>query len=561
MSSLLSLAGIHWQVDNKPILDNISLDVDKGEVIGIIGPNGAGKTSLLRCILQQQKQTSGCIYFKSKNISQYSSKELAKYFAMVAQKAAPIFALTLYDVVRMGLLPHKTAFSLDNDHDRHQIRLALEKVGLSGDIDTAFNLLSGGEQQRALIARALVQQAEILILDEPTSGLDPGLEGKMMARFQQVARAGCAVLVSTHAMQSLDRCDLLVVLDDIRARSDVNLLNGRLGAALAIRARLAAERDRAEGIAFPDELDRLIGNEDERIELIEGELTIFEERRNFLRSQTSINRQRIEQLKSEILGLRDEVVALNRQLELIAQEEEGLSGLVEKGLARKPQLLELQRRQADLGGELARNKAAIARAQQQIGETELTIIDIRTRFLNEVVGQLQEVQTEIADLRDRMAAADDVIRRTEVTAPVSGVVVNVQVNTAGGVIGPGQPLMDIVPKAGGLTVEARVSPGDIDVVHSGLSAQVRISAFKIAENPILEGRVRTVSADALSDERTGETFYLAQIDLQDLSPLPPGAELQPGMQAEVMIVTGEQTPLQYLLEPIRISLRRAMRES
>lgn len=355
--------------------------------------------------------------------------------------------------------------------------------------------------------------------------------------------------------------DLLVVLDDIRARSDVNLLNGRLAAALAIRARLAAERDRAEGIAFPDEIDRLINDENERIELIEGELTIFEERRNFLSSQTSINRQRIEQLKSEIAGLRDEVVALNRQLDLIGQEEEGLSGLVEKGLARKPQLLELQRRQADLGGELARNKAAIARAQQQIGETELTIIDIRTRFLNEVVGQLQEVQTEIADLRDRMAAAADIIRRTEVTAPVSGVVVNVQINTAGGVISSGQPLLDIVPKAGGLTVEARVSPGDIDVVHSGLAAQVRISAFKIAENPILAGRVRTVSADALSDERTGETFYLAQIELDDLSPLPPGAELQPGMPAEVMIVTGEQTPLQYLLEPIRISLRRAMRES
>jgi multidrug efflux pump subunit AcrA (membrane-fusion protein) len=118
-----------------------------------------------------------------------------------------------------------------------------------------------------------------------------------------------------------------------------------------------------------------------------------------------------------------------------------------------------------------------------------------------------------------------------------------------------------VPASESLTVEARVSPADIDVVHAGLPARVRIAAFKIAENPILDGRVRTVSADALQDERTGETFYVAQVELTDLSPLPEGAELLPGMPAEVMIVTGEQTPLEYLLEPIRISLRRAMRES
>lgn len=360
---------------------------------------------------------------------------------------------------------------------------------------------------------------------------------------------------------TVQKGDVLIVLDDIRARSDVDLLSGRLGAALSVRARLSAERDRAGGIAFPQEIDGLITDDEERLTLIEGEMTVFEERRNFLSSQTSINQQRIAQLRAEIGGLREEVVALNRQLSLIAQEETGLSGLVEKGLARRPQLLELQRRQADLGGELARNKAAIARAQQQIGETELTILDVRTRFLNEVVGQLQEVQTEIADLRDRMSAADDVIRRTAVTAPVSGEVVNIQINTSGGVISPGQPLLDIVPGGGGLTIEARVSPGDIDVVHAGLPAQVRISAYKIAENPILDGQVRTVSADALVDERTGESFYTAKIDLLDISPLPEGAELQPGMPAEVMIVTGEQTPLQYLLEPIRISLRRAMRES
>lgn len=355
--------------------------------------------------------------------------------------------------------------------------------------------------------------------------------------------------------------DVVIVLDDVRARSDLELLRGRLAAALATRARLSAERDKADAVAFPPELDGLMGDSAELTGLVEGERTVFAERRNFLSSQTSINRQRIRQLREEIGGLEEEIAALDRQLDLITEEESGLAELVGKGLARKPRLLELRRNKAELEGQLARNRSAIARAQQQIGETELTILDIRTRFLNEVVGQLQDVRAEITDLRDRMAAAEDVIARTKVVAPVSGVVVNVQVNTAGGVVTPGQPLLDIVPASEKLTVEARVSPGDVDVVHAGMQADVRLSAFHIAENPILKGRVRTISADALTDERTGVPYYVAQVDLEDLSPLPAGAKLTPGMPAEVMIVTGEQTPLEYLLEPIRITLRRAMRES
>lgn len=435
----------------------------------------------------------------------------------------------------------------DNPLDRNP-KLGIGKLTLIGGIVIGvFFFGLGGWAAFVPLKSAAIAMGQVTVdgRRKTIQHLEGGIVRKIAVREGDVVQQG----------------DVLVELDDIRARSDVDLLRGRLGAALAVRARLSAERDRSEGIAFPEEIDRLLPDDNERIPLLEGETTVFEERRNFLASQTNINQQRIAQLKSEIDGLREEVVALRRQLTLIGQEEEGLSSLVEKGLARKPQLLELQRRQADLGGELARNKAAIARAQQQIGETELTILDVRTRFLNEVVGQLQEVQTEVADLRDRMAAADDVIRRTAVVAPVSGEIVNVQVNTSGGVISPGQPLLDIVPIGGGLTIEARVSPGDIDVVHAGLPAQVRISAYKIAENPILDGEVRTVSADALTDERTGESFYTAKIDLKDISPLPEGAELQPGMPAEVMIVTGEQTPLQYLLEPIRISLRRAMRES
>lgn len=427
-------------------------------------------------------------------------------------------------------------------------RLGIGRLALAGGlIVAAFFLGVGGWAAFVPLKSAAIAPGQVIV------------EGRR--RTVQHLEGGIVRDIRVQEGDVVEQGDVVVVLDDIRARSDVDLIRGRLAAALVARARLQAERDQAESIVFPDELENLADERGDLAALIEGERTVFRERQNFLRSQTSINRQRILQLREEITGLEQEIAALKRQLSLISEEEEGLADLVSKGLARKPRLLELRRSKANLEGDLARNRAAIARAEQQIGEAELTILDVRTRFLNEVVGQLQDVQAEIGDLRDRMAAAEDVIRRTEVVAPVEGIVVNLQVNTTGGVISPGQPLMDIVPRQESLRVEARVSPGDIDVVHAGLPAQVRISAFHIAENPILDGRVRTVSADALTDERTGATFYIAQVELDDLSPLPEGAELMPGMPAEVMVVTGEQTPLEYLLEPIRISIRRAMRES
>ncbi len=162
MSIQLQVSQLSWLVNNKSILQNISFAVSQGEVIGIIGPNGAGKTSLLRCITSQVKNIanstlSGTIHLKNKELQHYSAKQLAQYFALVAQKAEPIFSLTVIDIVRMGLLPHQSLFSLDSDHDKEQVQRALVKVGLSDAGTKSFNQLSGGEQQRVLIARALVQ--------------------------------------------------------------------------------------------------------------------------------------------------------------------------------------------------------------------------------------------------------------------------------------------------------------------------------------------------------------------------------------------------------------------
>lgn len=232
MSTLLSVSNLSWQISDKFILKNINFTVKKGEVIGIIGPNGAGKTSLLRCITGQintrqiktnqanteharsrsQAIVSDSIKLNNKSLSHYSSKALAQQFALVVQNSTPIFALTVLEVVKMGLLPHKTLFALDTDADRHQLILALEKVGLKDKAHAIFSQLSGGEQQRVFIARALVQNAKILILDEPTNHLDVFYQHQILRLVKQL---DITVIMTVHDLNLAGQyCQRLLLLNN-----------------------------------------------------------------------------------------------------------------------------------------------------------------------------------------------------------------------------------------------------------------------------------------------------------------------------------------------------------
>jgi iron complex transport system ATP-binding protein len=216
MSTLITISQLCWQIQNKAILKNINFNVRKGEVIGIIGPNGAGKTSLLRCLTNQanilnSSQITGNILLKNRTITQFSAKEIAQHFAVVMQKNDSIFALSVQDVMKMGLLPHKTLFSLDSDHDKAQINLALKKVGLDHVLHNHFNQLSGGEQQRVLIARALVQASQILILDEPTNHLDVYYQHQVL---QLVNKLNITVIMTVHDLNLASLyCQRLLLLN------------------------------------------------------------------------------------------------------------------------------------------------------------------------------------------------------------------------------------------------------------------------------------------------------------------------------------------------------------
>ncbi len=368
-------------------------------------------------------------------------------------------------------------------------------------------------------------------------------------------------IVSELLVQDGDRVeagDVLVRLDVTRARAELDLFRNQLAAARAEKARMVAERDKANAITFPADLMKTAAEHRQRNDLLDAQQEIFNARRLFVASQNAIQQRRIARLREEIAGLKQQIVSQDRQLGLIADEIETVSNLLKKGITRRPRLLLLQRQGAKIEGERAGNVAMIARAQQSIAETELQLIDLDNRLRNEVVQGVHDTQKTIDDLNERVRAATDVLARTDIIAPVTGSVVGLRIFTRGGVVAPGAPLMDIVPTDGRLIIEARVQPTDIDLVHVGLKARVRLVAFNQRNTQPIEGVVERVSADTLQDERTGVDFYIARISLESKSDGLENIALQPGMPVEVMIVSGVRTTLEYLLEPITASLRRGI---
>lgn len=200
-----------WQVDDKTIVDHISLSVNKGETLGIVGPNGAGKTSLLKCLYQENKLKSGQVLLSSMALELYDRREVAQKIAVVGQQHESVFNLTVIDVVKMGLIPHKSYFEMNTDADRKLIASALSQVNLEDKQHQTFNTLSGGEQQRCLIARAIVQQPQVLIMDEPTNHLDVYYQHQILSI---VKKLGLTLVMTIHDLNlAAQYCDRLLLIE------------------------------------------------------------------------------------------------------------------------------------------------------------------------------------------------------------------------------------------------------------------------------------------------------------------------------------------------------------
>lgn len=373
--------------------------------------------------------------------------------------------------------------------------------------------------------------------------LDGGIVSELLAKDGDIVKEG----------------DVLLKLDGTEVKAQLEILRGQLITYSAQLARLVAERDRKETVTFPDNLQDL--SDPHILEARQGETQIFQARKNSYEGEISVLKQRINQLSSKIDGLKGQRASKQELMTSYHDEEVDLKALLAEGFADKQRLRDIERNHATVTGDVASLTSDIASSEMQIGETKLQILQLQKKFQEEVASKLGEVQAQLYDVSQRVTATADKVTRTDVKAPASGRVLGLSVHNVGGVITPGKPILDIVPQQEELIINAQVSPIDIDRVRPGLVAEVRFSAFKQALTPKVLGKVINISADRLTDERSGNTYYQAQIELTPESYTKlRGFELVPGMPAEVFINTGERTVFEYLMQPITNSFARAFIE-
>jgi HlyD family secretion protein len=352
----------------------------------------------------------------------------------------------------------------------------------------------------------------------------------------------------------------LISLEDTKARAEVQSLQGQLWDATAREARLQAEQHGQERVSFPAKLVTMQNESPPVAAVLAAQQGIFETRRQVFQSQAAVNREKRSQVEKEIEGLRAQESAASRRVEIVREEAATVAMLVDKGLERRPRLLNLQREMADIEGRRGEIVAQISRAGQVINESEATLLKLESDRQNEIAQSLREAQNQIFQIRERLQAADDQLLRTAVRAPEDGVVTELRIHTLGGVIGAGAPLMDLVPSQDRLIVTARVRPEDIDVVRPGLSADINLLPYNQRRVPRIQGTVTHVSADRLVDRRTDQPYYAAKIRVHQRIAGIDGVQIIPGMPAQVFIKTGRGTVAFYALRPLLDSFNNAFHE-
>lgn len=355
---------------------------------------------------------------------------------------------------------------------------------------------------------------------------------------------------------------VLIELNPTQPKAQYELVKTRYLTSLAVLNRLYSERSGLSKIDFSKGLLDESGINQEIDHIISTQKNLFSDRQHQYLGQISLLEQRAKQLEEQVEGLTFELTAREKELSLMADELRRTEELQKKRLIDLPRVLSLQREEARAAGEIGRTKADIAAAKVAIGEARMEILQLEKTRNQDISEQLEKVQEQVHELGRQMHAAKDVLERTSIRAPEAGTVFGLNIYTVGGVIPPGTPILQIVPTNDRLLVEAKIKVNQIDEVHKDMPVRVRFSAFRQRTTPLVEGTVKEISADAVNDERTGQSFYLVRVGVpeSEMSKLA-GLEIVPGMPAEVLIKGGERTAMEYLLDPITSMLRRSMREN
>lgn len=351
----------------------------------------------------------------------------------------------------------------------------------------------------------------------------------------------------------------LVRLDPTLLRANLEIYRNRLADGMAKRERLEAEQRGERELVFRDTSD-LVG-EAELERRRRGQLELFESRVAVLEGRREQLTEKIAQFQNQTKGVDGLIASKEEQLTLIEKELASMKTLSDKGLARETQVLALQRSRADLLGQIAEHQSELARIANSIRDTELEILQGDYQFRQEAVGELATVTTETEELVQQILSTEKQLDRVEIRAPVDGVVHELQVATIGGVVSPGQTILQIVPSDQGIEFETRVDPISIDQVFVGQDAKLMMTALNQRTTPELRGTVKWMSPTSVYDEASGLSFFRVQvlIEAEELARLG-DVDLVPGMPVDAFLQTAERSVMSYLTRPLTDHLSRAFRE-
>lgn len=353
---------------------------------------------------------------------------------------------------------------------------------------------------------------------------------------------------------------LLIRFDETVTRANLAVIDSSLIELYARMARLMAERDGADEVKVSRALAEY-PNSDKISEVLDGEKRLFELRRNARSGQKVQLDEKTGQFREEIEGLSGQIEGKKREMEFIERELAGVRDLWNKKLIPIQRLTALERDAARIQGEHGQLVASVAQAKGKISETRLQMIQIDQDLRSEVAKELREIQGKVAELVEKRVAAQDQLSRIDVRSPHDGVIQQLSVHTIGGVVGPGEQMMLIVPRSDDLVVEAKIAPKEVDQITLGQKAILRFTAFNQRTTPEIEGRVSLIGADQITDEKTGTSYFKIQV-----APTGDGlgrlknARLVPGMPVETFVQTSSRTALSYLLKPMADQFAKAFRE-
>lgn len=401
-----------------------------------------------------------------------------------------------------------------------------------------------------------------------TAPLDEGVPAQASVTIDTKRKAiqhvtgGIVERVEVREGQAVKAGDTLVVLNDDTAKANFESIRQNYMAQRAAESRLMAEIEGHSSISFHRDL--VAASSDPFMnQHIYTQTRLFEARKQALASELAGIDESIAGQEAILAGLRLQLESRNVQAQKQAEQQKNVSELAEAGYVPRNQALQLEQGQAELRAVLAELNASKSRTERAIAELKLRRAQRIMEGKKDTAGQLAEVRREVQAGRERLDAISAELGRIKIKSPVDGQAVGISIASTGGVVSPGQKLMDIVPAQEGVVLEARIPTHMIDRVHTGDPVAVRFSAFAHSPQLMVDAVINSISGDALTEQTPmgNMSFYLARVNLTEAGLKKLGSrQLQPGMGAEVLIKTGERSMLTYLLHPLTKRIAAAMKE-